>query len=205
MVDKHLSDGQLDDAIDRAVRDLMSVEPRTDLRARVLAELEGAPARPALWPRLAFGGAALALAAVLVAMLVSRPAQPPDGARVASTRPQPPSPTETRPETAPPLPRGGPPNPLTSDRTVRRGPAPRVPAPDRQPVAGDRPIQAASIDSLDLPGATAGGVTLPVERLAALDPIRISSLEPLDMSTTDIVMQPITVGAIEVAPLTPRR
>ena len=66
MTDKHLgdshlrADSHLDAAIDRAVREMMSVEPRADLRQRVLAELVEEPTRAALWPRFAFGSAALA-------------------------------------------------------------------------------------------------------------------------------------------------
>jgi hypothetical protein len=204
MVDKQLSDRQLDDAIDRAVRDLMSAEPRPDLRARVLAELEGTPARPAFWPRLAFGGAVVALAAILVALLLPRPAERTDDARIASMRP-PSTAAQTAPTPTPPAPERGPASASSVNRTDRPAPAPDVFVPRRQRADDDRVIRAASIDTVDEPGAASEGASPAVERLAPLDLIRIRNLEPLDMSTPDIVMKPITVGAIDIAPLTPQR
>jgi hypothetical protein len=204
MVDRHLSDRQLDDAIDRAVRDLMRVEPRADLRARVLAELEAAPARLTPWPRLAVGGAVLALAAILLALLLPRPAERIDDARIAHTRP-PSAPTETAPAPISPAPDRGPATASFGNHARRPAPVPDVGLPARERGATDRLIQAASIDTLDRPDAAAGDATSRVERLAPLDPIRISTLDSLDMSTPDIVMTPITVGAIDIAPLTPQR
>src|ERR1700752_3943874 len=92
MTDKQLSDKRLDEAIDRAVREIMSVEPRTDLRARVLAELERGAARAALWPRLAFGAAAIAVAVVLFTTIAQRGTEPREEPRVASGHPSAPSP-----------------------------------------------------------------------------------------------------------------
>src|ERR1700752_256925 len=89
MTDKQLSDKRLDDAIDRAVREIMSVEPRTDLRARVLAELERGATRVALWPRLAFGAAAIGVAVLLFTTIAQRPTEPREEPHVASGQPSP--------------------------------------------------------------------------------------------------------------------
>jgi len=65
----------LDDAIDRAVRTMMNVDPPAGLRRRVLSRLETSPG-PVPWlPRLALGMAVLA--ALVVAVLLLRPAPAP--------------------------------------------------------------------------------------------------------------------------------
>ena len=66
------SDRDLDDAIDRAVRDIMSVEPRAGLRGRVLDRLERRPGPGFALPRLA--GAAAAIAVAVIAFVLLRPA-----------------------------------------------------------------------------------------------------------------------------------
>jgi hypothetical protein len=208
MVDKLLSNRQLDDAIDRAVRDLMSAEPPPDLRARVLAVVEGAPARLTLWPRLALGGAVLSVIAVLVATLVFRPVERAETGRVAGTLPAPTSSADT----------GSPPSPPRAERTrpssqrddVRPAPPPDILAQGRQRVAdNDRLVQAASIDT---GGRTvAGGDALdpaaaaPVDLLGPVETIRIPTLSTPATTTPALVIDAIGVTPIDIAPLTPRR
>src|SRR5690242_6030977 len=73
-------DGKVDLAIDRAVREMLDVEPRADLRARVIAQLPASGSRrPALGFRLSASGWALgsiAAAALILAMFVSRRNEP---------------------------------------------------------------------------------------------------------------------------------
>ena len=204
MTDKQLSNRRLDEAIDRAVREMMNVEPRTDLRARVLAELGGPPARVSLWPRLAFAALTLA-AAVTVLTIVQRPSDHPDAPQVASSLPAPipspqPAPGPTRPPTggitSPP--RAGSGSPSVSPGSSRPDPPPS----NRRIGVQDRPIQATSIDTLAAPAVEGAGS---VERLRPIDPIGIDSLNPLGISTPDIVITPITVEQIDVTPLPPRR
>ena len=87
MADRPLAETQLDEAIDRAVREMMNVEPRGDLRARVLAELGGPPARVSLWPRLAFASVALVAAIAVLTTTVRRPSDQPHVPRVATSQP----------------------------------------------------------------------------------------------------------------------
>ena len=112
MADRPLAETQLDEAIDRAVREMMNVEPRGDLRARVLAELGGPPARVSLWPRLAFGSMALAAAILAVFLFAKRPtdravehsvagALPPAPAAGPTAATRSPVPSDPRPRTRP--------------------------------------------------------------------------------------------------------
>jgi hypothetical protein len=203
MTDKQLSDKRLDDAIDRAVREIMSVEPRTDLRARVLAELERGAARAALWPRLAFASAAIAVALLLLTTIVQRPTERREAPQVATARPSPASPGGTTPVPASP-PAAAPPTPRAhvGDRLRVIPPGPAAGARNGPTVIVDRPIQAASIDTLDTP--VVEPVTS-VQRLPPIEPLGIATLDVLRLSTPEIVINPITVEQIDIAPLDTRR
>ena len=192
MADRPLAETQLDEAIDRAVREMMSVEPRRDLRARVLAELGGPPARVSLWPRFAFGSMALA-AAILVFFLL---AKPPTDRSVEHTEAgaRPPAPVTESTAAARSLPSA----PVRERVLTRDGQRGRL---ARAPAVEDRTVRAASVDSVELMAADR---TAPDDRLPPIEPIRISRLEDVPVSTSPIDIQPITIERIEIAPLTPR-
>jgi hypothetical protein len=194
MANSFRDDSHLDAAIDRAVRDMMSAEPRTDLRERVLAELTGAPTRVVWWPRLAFGSAALAVAAVAMLVLVDRPADRPVERVAVATPPTAPAPT---PAEAPTMPRTQS-APVDRDR-ARHGGSESTPA-ARGRV--DRPVQAASIEAGK---AIEIEPMAPVEPLTPIEPIRIATLEAPQVSSAAISIPPITIRQIEIAPLTPQR
>ena len=193
MAARPLAETQLDEAIDRAVREMMDVEPRGDLRARVLAELGGPPARVSLWPRLAFGSMVLAAALLVFFLFAKRPADRAVEHSVAGARPPAPVAGPTAATRSPvPSTLGREPG-LTSEG--QRG------TPARTPVFEDRPVRAASVDSAEF---MAADPTAPVDRLPAIEPIRISRLEDVPVSTSPIDIEPITIERIEIAPLTPR-
>jgi hypothetical protein len=182
MTHKHLADSHLDAEIDRAVREMMNVEPRADLRARVVAEILDQPARAIWWPRLALGSAALAAAALILLVFVNRPPDQPVDQTNARTQPAtaPGSPGEaTGPATE------------TAPKVVARGPAivdrakPRTVAP--RPAIEDRPVQAASIDTTEL---------IVIEPLAPVE--RLKPIEPIALS-------PLALAPIEFTPLRPPR
>ena len=122
-----LPDSRLDIAIDRAVRQMMRVDPPAGLRGRVMRRLES-PAARTFVPQFAFAGAALA--AVLIAIVMMRPGAPGPSSepapRLAAVVP--PRPVETAPPPAAP-----PKDPATTQKAgptgVRREalpPAPRI-------------------------------------------------------------------------------
>jgi hypothetical protein len=190
MTDNRRGDSRLDAAIDRAVRDLMSVEPRAGLRERVLAELTGEPARAAWWPRLALGSAAVAVAVVVLLMIANRPAERPHVDRPIAGAVTP----EAEPGNT-----GSPPEPDKPTLPMRAG-APSVRTPAQRPVVEDRLVQAASIEASE---PIAIEPMAAVERLAPIDPIRIARLET--PAGLDISIKPITIARIEITPLTPQR
>jgi hypothetical protein len=68
---------RLDDAIDRAVRDIVQHDPRPGLRRRVLGRMHPPRRRAALVTQLAFAGGALVLLVAAAVVLRPAPDQPP--------------------------------------------------------------------------------------------------------------------------------
>ena len=192
MTDKHL-----DDAIDRAVREMMSGEPASDLRQRVLDSISRPQPRAFAWSTLAYGSAALAVMVLLVLSFVTRRPDVPE-TRIAGARSVAPAAAPTAAAPAAPQPT---PQPAASSPT-RNQPSSRPPRTISAPPAGapsfaDRRVEAASIagePAPETPPATSA------ERLTPVAPIGISTI-----GTKEIQIAPITIGRIEIAPLTPQR
>ena len=200
--DSHLrADSRLDAAIDRAVRDMMSVEPRADLRQRVLAELVEEPTRAALWPRFAFGSRGARRCCIVVMFVFARPSGGPAG-RTDDRQSQPPASRLDNPRGATGPAAGT--APKSAGRESRgRWTADEDSGPkSNDQVAEDRQIQAASIDTSE---AIEIEPLTPVESLTPIDPIGIAQLDTPEASTSQIALTPITIEPIEITPLTPPR
>jgi hypothetical protein len=196
-------DKLIDEAIDRAVRELMGVDPPAGLRARVLSRLEHRPERLRTVPR-AVAYAGLAAAVVLLVLVVSRrEPDPAPGTQIAATTtesplPQPAVPTRPVVESSPP---------------AVRPPGPRV-APDhlREPLPEDRLLSAASLapepdrGSAPDPGSAACGDSYaPLRSLAgapcapSVDPGPLMPLPAIEVRL--IETRPIEAGQVAVSPL----
>jgi hypothetical protein len=176
-----------DAAIDRAVREIMSAEPRPGFRRRVLDRLAEDRRTPWSAPRL--GLAAAAVAAVVLALFMwTRPADRTPGTtagptEVASAVP----PAGTRPDRAPDM---APP---------RRAGAPRAGPLEGAPTDADsRLVQAASIET----GDTLREVSQ-IDALPWQPPLVVQSLQTPPPTMSDIVVDAITVGDIAPSPLEP--
>jgi hypothetical protein len=196
MTPDHRDDSLLDAAIDRAVRDMMSAEPRADLRTRVMAELAGEPPRSAWWPRLAVASAALVVAIVALLTFVNRPTDRPVDQTIVSA-----------PPASVPSNQGGGTRPSAGATPAAEGEAiltrhPRTTAVAGRDVAEGRPIEAASIDPVDALGIEP---LTTVERLRPLEPIGIARLEAPLVVPPAISIPLITIEPIEITPLTPPR
>jgi hypothetical protein len=180
------SQRRIDDAIDRAVREMLAIEPRADLRARVLARLE----RPRGWLTASRLAATAALAATaLVGLFWSRPApspapdRPPAPTAVARTVPVPAPPVQTPPvreavrqPTAAPAPR--------TSRGSARPDAARVPAPGR--IVAASLVESPIVDPRSADGAADAAPPLP-----GTPAIEIPSIEIPPLSIERIVIVPI--------------
>ena len=187
------SDLELDDAIDRAVRDMMSADARAGFRNRVLARLEDAVpstgwgpsaryARSASWftlPRVAAAMSVLAVAIAVAALLRTNPAQAPAPApAVAQTQPA--APHEVRPVGQAPA---ASPQP-TTQLAQRRG-KPRVKFPPKGVVA------AASVAD---PEATTPAAQPDPAAAAAGSELLI--ITPVPLAIAPLIIPPIVIPPI---------
>jgi len=173
---------RLDRAIDRAVRDMMQVDPRPGFRRRVLARLDPEPVQSSMFLRVALVGTVIAI--LILAVMVIVPDRRSELRPTLAQRDGPPS--TTAPQSAAPS------NPSPSKTSV---PPRRTPGLTRERIlmprianvfgSGRNGVAAASVDDnavwpapappQDLPGAPAPLVIPPIEPPA---PLVIPPLNP---------------------------
>lgn len=176
-----MSDEQINQAIDRAVREIVDVEPPSDLRARVFARIEQPPAPGVRWARIVAPLAAAALVVFsLVLWLPSRHASQVESARNEPVH-----------------------VPLSGNAGHVAVPAPERP---RLNVARPEPARVARAERVPLPAATAnearaGSEVAPLDPIA---PIRIAAVAPTDITPEAISIEPLApIAQVQIAPLTP--
>jgi hypothetical protein len=185
------SHGAIDQAIDRAVREMMEVDADAAFRARVLARL--ATPKPVTWWRTVAVSAAAA--SLVLAVLVFRPAGPrPDA---PSARPKNTTGTAARNSETAPQPVRVPVQPR-----VNRGDAAR---PTRAPtVMATVPLNASTSVPAGMVVATVAAAE-PDRALEALDPIEpitIAPLEPEAIVPQAIVIPPLApITEMQITPL----
>ena len=170
----------LDDAIDRAVRDIMSAEPRPGFRGRVLDRIGNrrhAGLNAAWLPALA-GAAAVALIAFALAPRGSQSPPAPSPAPV-STAVTTPSATVTP---APP-----PERPVTQERS-------RVAS--MLPVAPANRVVATSVDE-----ASTDTEDVLLEPLNGVAPLALAEISKTHLTTRDISIDELSIAPISVVPL----
>ena len=199
MADRPLAETQLDEAIDRAVREMMNVEPTGDLRQRVLDEIAGAPHWVMPWRALAAASAALAAMLLLIVSLITRQQAPPES-RVASTRPVPPIQQTTPPPATKPS------TPAASQARPRDTlPIAQRPGRSTPRVAPQTP-QERLVEAASIPGTLVlESATTPAEPLAPVRPVAMTLLDTPPIRTSEIEITQITLERIEIVPLPSRR
>jgi hypothetical protein len=174
----------LDDAIDRAVQDLVQADPRPGLRRRVLAQLEAPPKRVWWAPRLLVPAGAIAVLAVWF-MPASEPVAPPP--QVVAQRPVPSPPG---PAAQPPAIEQAPPSVAAPRPSARRAPEPSVAFSFGPPT--DRVAATSVADSLGPGGAPAPGVDQRSHDVPpGLPPLEIEPIEIAPIELQPIVVKPI--------------
>jgi hypothetical protein len=186
----------LDAAIDRAVRSIMSAEPRAGLRQRVLSQIHEAPRRTFPVLRLAIAGGTIAAVALAVALRVAnRPIVPEDHA-------VPPPLVASAPPREQPAVRETPtPTPVAPRPQARRSPAPSQLVPQGVVVAQSLTALEAE-DKAEATPTTAPEVPQDLEalRTPALSPIR--ELDTSVDRVPAIAVTPLGMSRLpEIAPL----
>jgi hypothetical protein len=188
---------RLDDAIDRAVREMLDVEPQADLRARVMAQLPvDGSRRPAFGVRLPASGWVLgsfaAAVIVVLAMFVARrseplaPPQAPVVARAVDQRlPAPGAAAAITPPSVVEMPA----------HRIASHSSPAVPAALR-PARPDA-VVATAFASDDSPAT-------PIDPLKTIAPITVAPITQERLAAADITPRPLTtITEIQITPLTP--
>jgi hypothetical protein len=176
-------DARLDLAIDRAVREMLDVEPRAGLRARVVALIETrrfVNLRVASWIMIPLAAAAV----LILAILPPRQTHP-------SVQPQPPV-VAARGATL--LPGRHVPAPALAERL----------SPAAAPVSSSR-RQHGRATAADVAGPAPGDDTSSnIEALAPIAPITIAPVRPRSIAPSEIAVAPLTpIPEIQVSPLFP--
>ena len=178
-----MSERQIDDAIDHAVRDLMNVDADSAFRARVAERLHQPKPRGHVWRQLAIASATAAAIVIGVAMWRDKPAPAnlPTPGLVASAPTAP-------PVAAPPVP----PAPVAS-----REPRP-APARTRPSLAPTQRIARGTLV------ATVAGDPLPADGPPESAPGGVEPVDPIaSIEVEPIAQKPIVTAAITITPLAP--
>ena len=179
--------GDFDKAIDRAVRQMLDVEPPAGLRARVLRRISTAdqPAsgfsRKILWLGAPVAAAALIVLALLLPQRVEQPAATVVTNQPAGLRPSPAAPVVTPPTPVSPTP-----------------PAPRVVAVSRPRLTAlpERIVAAASLPPAE--------TTTAIEPLKSITPIEMAPIAAYRVAPSDISVRPLNpIVQLQIAPLSP--
>lgn len=166
----------LDKQIDRAVREMLDVEPRADMRARVIARIDARRVSfqlpVASFQR--FAAVATIAALVVLALLATRHAEPPAQSRVATNG------ADVR------LPA---PDPVTAATTAKIGAR-------EAPQAPTRVAYATSVDAT--PAAA------DIDPLKAIAPIEVAPIAQSSITPEPIAVRPLNpITEMQIAPLNP--
>jgi hypothetical protein len=171
--------GRIDAAIDRAVRDMLDVEPPADLRTKVLRRVEVRAASTLRWKILVpIGAAALLILAVTLVRRFEAPAPPPTLSASAVPRDRFPAASTPRApiELSPAPPRGT----MTANSGAARMPA--------------------DIASASSTGTTEASVA--IEPLNTISPIDVAPIPPRSITPDPIDVSPLDpITEMQIAPL----
>lgn len=194
---------RVDDAIDRAVREIVQHDPRPGLRRRVLGRLDAPVRRAAVMARLAFAGGVIVLIVMTTVVLRDsrRLESPPPP--IATTAPAPPPSNQTAPvRTAKPAP--------VTPRSRIAAAAPRsIPPTAEQPVRRSIGVQQGRViatslpDDLPAPRVTPAAVFVPTETDVTAAPVEWPA--PVPITVRPIEVPPIAIVPLRIAPLAPPR
>jgi hypothetical protein len=173
-----IAEQELDDAIDRAVREITNVEPKPGLDRRVRARLEQpGGTRVVWWPRLAAAGLTAAALLAFAMMNWRTPDSPPPAVVIATPRPVPALRIE---------------GPVAAAR-----PAPETAPRHRRP-PGVAPLPMNLVRAASVTETETAVAVVPLEAIA---PIQMAPVEPESMHVSQITIDPIQVRPLRLEPL----
>jgi hypothetical protein len=184
--------GRGDDAIDRAVREMLDVEPPAGLRARVMARIDQPPSVGSAFRRKIWwiGLPLAAAAAILLAVNLPSHHDSPVTTSAGRSGPDIQLPAPAAPRSTPP----------SSTRTVvarADGRAPRgAAARPGTPQRGTAAAATVAVSADDTPDT--------IEPLAAIAPIAVAAISSRSIAPATITVTPLSpIAELQVSPLTP--
>ena len=183
--------GDFDKAIDEAVREMLDVEPRADLRARVMRQIAGKnQSRKLLWTAVPLAAAATLILALFLPSKTGVDQQMPTPV-VKSTPPNAPptvpSPVVRTPQRSVPQ--------VVPPHVIATGPSPASSRPRR--IEPSTRMAAAAVYA-------AADDTTGIEPLNALTPIEMAPLAEHRVATAEITVRPLNpIVELQIAPLSP--
>jgi hypothetical protein len=187
----YMSERHLDDAIDRAVRDMMDVDADAAFRVRVLDRLQRSQPRRFGWlgPLVLASAAGVALAVVLAVVLTRAPKPAP--VTVSGANP----PSAVTPPASPSAP-------------AARQKEPRRPVVTTAPVR-ERTLRAAAAQQIPrglvVATVAAEEPAVQIDPLLSIEPIAVTPLDTPPIDAEQIVVAPLAaIEGVQIEPLTPR-
>lgn len=183
---KRLREGGLDMAIDRAVREMLDVEPPMGLRGRVLDRIQR-PRRSFAWVWIAVPVAAAAV--ILLAVVGSwRQAAPP-------ARPAAPIVARVEPRVTVPV--------VGSSKTPETSKTASIPLPYVTP-RGRRPAPSGLDDGPIAAALAPADDASEIDPLSPIAPITVPSVSPASITPAEIAISPLSpIVELHIAPLSP--
>jgi hypothetical protein len=186
-----MSERQIDDAIDEAVRDLMNVDADTAFRARVVERLRKPKSQAPFWRQLSIvsGAVGIAVIAVLLTRGVGKPAVEPAPAAVTSA-------VQSQPAVEPRV--AEPSAPASTRPPVQSAARRRAENPTQQIARGA--LAATVADDAPAPPPADG-----IEPLGHIRPIALTPITPEPIVTTEIAIAPLAPpSGLAIVPLAPQ-
>lgn len=175
-----MRDDEINQAIDRAVREMLDVEPQADLRARVVARIDRHAGPMRRWPVGLFGTLAAAVMIVVSLMFWGSPR------RAAE-----PSVQVVRREPA-----ARPGAPALRDQATR--------STRERDIAHVEPTRRRSRVRVAVATTVGSSETNEIAPLEPIAPIRVAAVASADITPRPMAIEPLApIAAVEIAPLTP--
>lgn len=186
-----MTDRQLDDAIDRAVRDMMNVDADAAFRARVFDRLDGPKRAHDGWRPMALAGATAVIVAVVTFMMTRDPRPLPSASQESASAGAPQAQVPAPPRAAVGVDNSRP----RVERTASSATRQRTP-----------PVFVANQPATGLIVATAADEpAVSIEPLEAIEPIHVAPLPSPQFVAGGVVVAPLDpIAEVQIAPLSPR-
>jgi hypothetical protein len=188
-----MSERQIEEAIDAAVRDLMNVDADPAFRARVVERLRKPASHSAVWRQVSVAAVAIAIAVTGAALIRNGKGSAVEERHSPAAVAAPPPAPAIEPRTSER------PVPVPSRLPIRTGPRPNANNPTHE-------VSRGALSATVADAVAADPAPESVEPLNTIRPIEVSPIEQTPIVTAEIAIAPLApLSGLVIAPLDPRR